>query len=66
MAQPQRRFYFRLAERLGMTVRELLSRTTSAELTEWMAFTAIENGYTPKASVETQLMRIFGGPKNGG
>lgn len=37
-----RRFAFRLALQLGMTVRELLSRIGSDELTEWMAFHALE------------------------
>jgi hypothetical protein len=48
-----------------MTVRELLSRIGSDELTEWMAYTALENGHGLEAPVEEQLMRIFGGPKSG-
>lgn len=36
MARPERQFYFRLAERLGMTVAQLLSSIDSSELTEWM------------------------------
>ncbi|MDT3395431.1 hypothetical protein RKE29_01990 [Streptomyces sp. B1866] len=31
-------FYFRLAGHLGCTVAELLARTSSAELTEWMVY----------------------------
>jgi hypothetical protein len=36
-------FYFSLARELGMPVSELLARCTSRELSEWMAFSAIEN-----------------------
>lgn len=35
-------FYFRLALALGMTVREMLSRIDSAELTEWRAYAMLE------------------------
>lgn len=42
MARPERRFLFRLALGLGMTVAELGQRMSSAELTEWMAFNNIE------------------------
>lgn len=31
-------FYFSLAEKLGMTVRQLLQYVDSRELTEWMAY----------------------------
>jgi hypothetical protein len=34
-----RRFLFRLAGHLGMTVRELSRRMDSQELSEWVAFT---------------------------
>lgn len=34
-----RRFLFRLAGHLGMTVKELSRRMDSQELTEWVAFT---------------------------
>ena len=40
---PERRFYFRLARELGMTVSELLNRMDSAELTEWVALYKLEN-----------------------
>lgn len=33
-----RRYCFYLAERLKMTVNELLSRMTSKEISEWMAY----------------------------
>lgn len=36
--RPTREFYFRLAGHLGYTVRELLGRIDSRELTEWMAY----------------------------
>ncbi|MER7076636.1 Protein of unknown function [Saccharopolyspora kobensis] len=41
-ARPFRRFAHRLAGHLGMTVGELLDRTTSRELAEWQAFERIE------------------------
>lgn len=37
-ARPERKFYFRLAAHLGMTVTELLARTSSRELTEWQVY----------------------------
>jgi len=40
-------FAFRLAGRLGMTVRELLDRIDSAELTEWMAYARITGDLDP-------------------
>jgi hypothetical protein len=36
--QPERRFYFFLAEKLGKTVAELLAQITSSEITEWVAY----------------------------
>jgi hypothetical protein len=42
MDRPQRRFIFKLALALGMTVGRLLDEIDSAELTEWMAFYQIE------------------------
>lgn len=41
-ARPGRRFCFRLAAHLGITVGELLDRTSSRELAEWQAFERIE------------------------
>ena len=43
-ARPTRRFLFRLAGHLGMTVRELGKRMDSRELTEWMAFEQYYHG----------------------
>lgn len=40
--RPARMFAFRLAAQIGCTVRELLLRLDSRELTEWMAFDALE------------------------
>lgn len=37
-----RRFSFRLALALGMTVRELLSRIGADELSEWIAYASLE------------------------
>jgi hypothetical protein len=49
-----------------MTVRQLLSSLDSPELTEWMAFFALErerNGApAPEQDVEAGLMKIFGKP----
>ncbi|MFR9807062.1 hypothetical protein ACL02T_32915 [Pseudonocardia sp. RS010] len=36
--RPWRQFVFRLAGYLGMTVRDLLDRTDSRELTEWQVY----------------------------
>ncbi len=36
MARGEARFYLELAEKLAMTRDELLTRITSAELTQWM------------------------------
>lgn len=41
-ARPGRRFAFRLAAHLGMTVRELLARVDARELVEWQVFERIE------------------------
>lgn len=38
-----RRFYFDLARELKMTVRELLRRIGSHEITEWKAYFALVN-----------------------
>ena len=40
--RPSRRFAFRLAAQFGCTVRELLARMGSDEMTEWLAFDQIE------------------------
>ena len=45
----ERIFYFALAERLGMTVGELLDRMTSAELTEWAAYFPAQRFYQQMA-----------------
>lgn len=39
--RPGREFYFRLAGHLGYTVRELLERIDSRELSEWVAYERI-------------------------
>lgn len=39
----ERRFYFVLATRLGMTVSQLLANVSSRELTEWRAIYQIEH-----------------------
>jgi hypothetical protein len=43
MRDPGRRFYFILAEKLGCTVGELLSRISSSEITEWVAHLSLMN-----------------------
>jgi hypothetical protein len=52
---PLRRFVFRLAGHLGMTVRELSERMDSRELSEWMAFTRYYEAL-PDSWAETGLM----------
>ena len=47
---PERRFYFRLARDLGMTVAELLTRMSSTELTEWIALYRIEHSEREQAA----------------
>ncbi len=47
---PERRFYFRLARDLGMTVGELLARMSSDELTEWIALYRIEHSEREQAA----------------
>ena len=47
---PERYFYFGLAEKLGMTVKEMLRSMSSTELTEWMAY------FKVKAAFEKQAM----------
>jgi hypothetical protein len=60
---------FALALRLGMTVRDLLERLDSDELTEWAAFLDLEREASgapaqpaPAGDVETDLRRILGRP----
>jgi hypothetical protein len=56
MARPERRFYFRLALAWGCSVSELLSRTSSAELTEWMAYYRIEPWGTEADDIRTGII----------
>ena len=48
-----------MARELGCTVKELLARTDSAELTEWMAFFNLENQEreTREADLKENLKR---------
>lgn len=50
MERPERRFYFDLARELGMTVAELLSRISSAELTEWAGLYELERRERERAA----------------
>lgn len=43
MSRPFRRYCFSLAERLGLTVRELLERMDSTEISEWIAYDNTNN-----------------------
>jgi len=58
-----------LAERLGMTVGELLERMDSRELSEWMAFDAVkkEKFSAPQSSedISNSLLNYFQWRKNG-
>ena len=47
---PELRFYFKLAEMLGCTVKELLMRIDSLELSYWMAELDIRRKEEEKAS----------------
>lgn len=48
-----------LAERLGMTVRQVLANTTSAELTEWMAYELLKNSeFVEKMNKEKELEKF--------
>ena len=51
-----------LAERLGMTVKDLLSRISSAELSEWMAndaLTAVERQHESNAQALKASFKKF-------
>jgi hypothetical protein len=59
-------FVIATALELGMTPRQFLASTTSAEIMELLAFRHVqremEDGTGPK-SVEDQCLAVFGGPK---
>jgi len=40
--RPERRFYFRLARDLSMTVQQMLESISSYEITEWIAYYILE------------------------
>ncbi|MCJ7808134.1 MAG: hypothetical protein MUP73_05480 [Dehalococcoidia bacterium] len=54
MRDPGRRFYFFLAEKLGCTVGELLSRISSSELIEWAAHFHLTNEESKSAGKRTK------------
>lgn len=54
-----RRFYFSLAEKLGMTVCDLLRRLDSAELTEWMAYYDLQANPPPKPQSAAEVRAGF-------
>jgi len=54
---PELRFHLELAENLGMTREELLSRMSSKEMTHWMALFAIRNEEREKRAKEDALRR---------
>jgi len=58
-ARPERRFYFDLALKLGMTVGEMLQKMDSAEVTEWLAYFQVQQPEKPKTS--DALRAMFGG-----
>lgn len=47
-----------LALRLGMTVRRLLAEISSAELTEWMAYFALEQSAAQAPAPATDVQQI--------
>ena len=53
-------FYFSLALKLGMTVGEMLSKISSHEITEWIAyFRILEEGDKPKTKTSDALRAMF-------
>lgn len=48
-----------MAERLGMTVKQVLQNTTSAELSEWMAYELLKNKeFVDQMNKENELERF--------
>jgi hypothetical protein len=69
MERPMRRFYLRLAARLGRTVEELLASISSAELTEQYAFYILEpygQEWLQTAQQCAMAGNAAGGKKGGG
>jgi hypothetical protein len=54
---PELRFHLELAESLGMTREDLLSRMSSKEMTHWMALYTLRNEEREKAAKEAALRR---------
>jgi len=53
-------FYFRLAEKLGKTVKQLLNEIDSAEITEWMALAKIDyQARQPKVQTADSIKSSF-------
>jgi hypothetical protein len=51
-------FNFALAERLGMTVRQMLNSLDSAELTDWMAYMRLKSDkQTPLPEDDSEIWR---------
>jgi hypothetical protein len=55
---PERRVYFFIAEKLGKTVKEVLSQMTSSEITEWIAYFSLKIEGDP-SNARTELSKIF-------
>lgn len=55
-------FYFRLAEKLGKTVKQLLQEIDSSEITEWMALAKIDfEASKPKPQSSESIKSAFAG-----
>lgn len=54
MERPERKFYFSLAEHLGMTVGQLLSGISSRELSEWQAYFILKEEDRKRAELEAK------------
>lgn len=56
MRKTERGFYFRLCREQfkGLTVREMLSRLESDEITEWMAWTELNDEAAEKRAKDTK------------
>jgi hypothetical protein len=60
---PERRFYFALAEKLGMTVGELLGKISSKELTEWSAYYRIKQVESDMDAADAENRRTIRGQR---
>jgi len=55
MARPFRHYCFTLAERLGMSIKTLMTELSSSEISEWMAFDRLKDD-DYRESIELKMM----------